>query len=163
MIEQDPTYHAFADPLGGLISNVAFLVAGVAGLRNWRTLSPYRRVAFAGTILTAFGSAWYHANPNNATLAWDRLPMTLTTHAIVGAALDEDLPQAAGIGWEVLRDTAIDWLVGQGLRYGELPGFVGRVDAQKLQALSSRHAQVRRKEPVDVDPLMPALRLDPQT
>ena len=82
---------------------------------------------------------------------------------IVGAALDADLPQAAGIGWEVLRDTAIDWLVGQGLRYGELPGFVGRVDAQKLQALSSRHAQVRRKEPVDVDPLMPALRLDPQT
>jgi hypothetical protein len=82
---------------------------------------------------------------------------------VIGAALDADLPQAASIGWEVLRDTAIDWLVGQGLRYSELPSFVGRVDAQKLQALSSRHASMRRKELVDVDPLMPALRLDPQS
>jgi hypothetical protein len=79
---------------------------------------------------------------------------------VISASLDAQLPQAAHIGWEVLRDTAIDWLVGQGLRYSELPRVVGRVDAQKLQALSSRHAEMLRQEFANVDPLMPALRLD---
>jgi len=80
---------------------------------------------------------------------------------VISASLDAQLPQAANIGWEVLRDTAIDWLVGQGLRYSDLPRVVGRVDAHKLQALSSRHAELRRQELANVDPLMPALRLDP--
>jgi uncharacterized protein involved in exopolysaccharide biosynthesis len=81
---------------------------------------------------------------------------------VLSAALDAGLPQASGIGWEVLRDTAIDWLVGQGLRYSELPMLVGRVDAQKLQSLSSRHGDTRRHELAQVDTLMPALQLGPQ-
>jgi hypothetical protein len=81
---------------------------------------------------------------------------------VLSAALDADLPHATGIGWDVLRDTAIDWLVGQGIRYSELPKVVGRVEAQKLQALSSRHGDARRQELAQVDTLMPALRLEPQ-
>ena len=81
---------------------------------------------------------------------------------LMSVALDAGLPQAPAIGWDVLRDTALDWLVGQGIRYGELPKVVGRVEAQKLQALASRHGDARRQEPARVDPLMPALRLDPQ-
>ncbi|MGZ8209298.1 MAG: hypothetical protein ACXWUH_02205 [Burkholderiales bacterium] len=32
---------------------------------------------FVGVVLTAFGSAWYRAQPNDATLLWDRLPLAL--------------------------------------------------------------------------------------
>lgn len=80
---------------------------------------------------------------------------------IISAALDARLERAAGMSWETLRDTAIDWLVGQGLRYSELPRVVGRVDTQKLQALSSRHAEAGGRDLDDVGLLMPALQLDP--
>ena len=60
-----------------------------------------------------------------------------------------------------MRDSAIDWLVGQGIRYTDLPQAVGRVDADKLQALASRHGESRRRELVEIDRLMPALQLDP--
>ena len=60
---------------------------------------------------------------------------------VISAASDAQRARAAGIGWQALRDTAVDWLIGQGLpSYSELPKVVGRVDAEKLQALSSRHA-----------------------
>ncbi|HOM13420.1 MAG TPA: hypothetical protein PLB41_08900 [Rubrivivax sp.] len=80
---------------------------------------------------------------------------------LTGAALDAHLDHSAAIGWNVLRDTAIDWLVGQGIRYTDLPQAVGRVDADKLQALASRHGESRRRELVEIDRLMPALQLDP--
>lgn len=80
---------------------------------------------------------------------------------IISAALDADLAQAAELRWQTLRDTAVDWLIGQGLRYSELPKLVGRVDADQLQALSSRHAGIARRELGGIEPLMPALQLDP--
>lgn len=80
---------------------------------------------------------------------------------IISAALDAQLAQAAGMSWQTLRDTAIDWLVGQGLRYSELPKIVGRVDAEKLQALSSLHGDTARRGLDGIELLMPALQLDP--
>jgi hypothetical protein len=38
--------------------------------------SPYF-IFFLGVALTAFGSGYYHANPGDAGLVWDRLPMTI--------------------------------------------------------------------------------------
>ncbi len=81
---------------------------------------------------------------------------------VIAAALDAQLPQAGGMSWETLRQTAIDWLIGQGLRYSELPRAVGRVDADTLQALSSRHAEAPRRNLDELQRLMPALQLDPQ-
>jgi hypothetical protein len=63
--------------------------------------------------------------------------------------------------WDTLRNTCIDWLVGQGLRYADLPALVGRVDAELLRALSARHAESIRGDRGPVDFLMPALKLDP--
>lgn len=80
---------------------------------------------------------------------------------VIGAALDAGIDRAATIGWDTLRNAAIDWLVGQGLRYADLPGFVGRVDPALLQAMAARHAQVARRAAAEVDALMPALTLDP--
>jgi hypothetical protein len=31
---------------------------------------------FAGVTAVAFGSSYYHLNPNDATLVWDRLPVS---------------------------------------------------------------------------------------
>lgn len=93
-IPQDPSYHEFADGrtlLGvanfwNVATNLAFLFVGAYGLvfvqRNPRAVGnefllwPWR-VLFAGLVLTAFGSAYYHLVPGNASLVWDRLPMTL--------------------------------------------------------------------------------------
>ena len=80
---------------------------------------------------------------------------------IVGAALDAQLPQASGIGWDTLRLTAVDWLIGEGLRYSELPRVVGRIDAQTLQSLAARHGDAERRDLGEVRLLMPALQLDP--
>lgn len=77
---------------------------------------------------------------------------------VISAALDAGLDQASTMNWDTLRNTAIDWLVGQGLRYTDLPKLVGRVDAGTLQSLAARHVEPRRRDLAEIDLLMPALR-----
>jgi len=105
-IAQDPAYHAFADQrtlLGipnfwNVVSNLPFLIVGAYGLAlllrghgggSLAFLRPAYAVFFGGVALVSFGSAWYHLNPNDATLAWDRLPMTLAFMAFFAAILGE--------------------------------------------------------------------------
>lgn len=91
-LPQDPAYHLFADTrtclgflprAGDVLTNAAILAAGLFGvaLRKRMMLAPDERsaanVLIAGAICTAFGSAYYHWAPSNATLVWDRLPMTI--------------------------------------------------------------------------------------
>lgn len=93
-IPQDLHYHCFADGkemLGipnfwNVVSNLPFAVIGAWGLisllrrsaRNERViLRTIFAACFLGIFLTCFGSAWYHLNPTNETLLWDRMPMTL--------------------------------------------------------------------------------------
>src|SRR5262249_17477948 len=102
-IPQDPSYHQFADQrtlLGipnfwNVISNLPFVVVGAIGLwqfgRDRATL-----VLFLGIFLTGFGSAYYHWNPNNDTLFWDRLPMALSFMAILAVAVEERVSARAG-------------------------------------------------------------------
>ena len=102
-IPQDQSYHQFADQralLGvpnfwNVVSNLPFIVIGAAGLRrfhgNARTF-----VLFAGMLLTGIGSSYYHWNPNDATLLWDRLPMTLCFMAILALAIEERVDARIG-------------------------------------------------------------------
>jgi hypothetical protein len=78
---------------------------------------------------------------------------------VVSASLDAGLPQGAALRWEALRHTCIDWLLGQGLRFSDLPRQVGRVDAELLAGFASRHGDVPRVAADEVDVLMPALRV----
>ncbi len=93
-VPQDPMYHAFADRrvLFGIAnffdvaSNLPLLVIGA-----WGTATVIRHgdrvcvpslhsayiVFFIGVSLSAIGSAYYHAAPDNESLVWDRLPMTI--------------------------------------------------------------------------------------
>jgi hypothetical protein len=105
-VPQDPRYHMFADTrtfisipnFWNVVSNVPFVFAGAAGLlfagRGHRCgllplLQPAYIVFFAGVLVTGFGSAWYHLAPDNGTLIWDRLPMTLAFMAFFAVALGE--------------------------------------------------------------------------
>ncbi len=105
-VPQPLSYHAFADCRAffgipnflNVLSNLPFLVGGSLGImRIWsggaaftdeREQLPYL-VFFLGALLTCFGSAYYHAAPDNARLVWDRLPMTLGFAGLVSAAIAE--------------------------------------------------------------------------
>lgn len=101
-IAQDPAYHNFADArtLCGLanfwnvVSNLPFPAAGCLGLYRLGRLSrpesaeAYRVMCWS-ILLVGFGSAYYHANPSNDTLLWDRLPMTVAFMALFALMLGE--------------------------------------------------------------------------
>jgi len=95
-IPQDQSYHEFADQrsiLGvpnfwNVVSNLPFLAVGAAGLRRFRD-DPATVVFFLGVFLTGIGSSYYHWNPNDQTLFWDRLPMTLAFAAILSLVAQE--------------------------------------------------------------------------
>jgi hypothetical protein len=80
-------------------SNLAFLLVGIAGLRlcagAWHppALASWR-VFYAGMFLTAFGSAWFHLLPSDATLVWDRAGMVIAFVGLAFGVLQEstDLP-----------------------------------------------------------------------
>jgi hypothetical protein len=97
---QNVAYHNFADArhlLGidnffNVISNIGFMLAGLWGIyliftyrRNTTFVNASERwpylVFFVGAVLIAFGSSYYHLNPNNSTILWDRLPMCIDTMA----------------------------------------------------------------------------------
>jgi hypothetical protein len=102
-IPQDPSYHDFADQrmlLGipnfwNVTSNLPFVAVGITGLWQFRR-DPATVVLFLGVFLTGFGSAYYHWNPSNDTLFWDRLPMALTFMAILAVAVEERVNAKAG-------------------------------------------------------------------
>ncbi len=88
-----------------MVSNLPFLVGGALGLgliwagrgrfSDAREQLPYL-VFFLGALLTCFGSAYYHAAPDNPRLVWDRLPMTLGFAGLVAAAIAERVDAKLG-------------------------------------------------------------------
>lgn len=111
-IRQSLAYHAFADArtlLGvpnfwNVASNLPFLAVGLAGLA-WlpanlpsidRVLRPAYATLFLGVALVALGSGGYHLHPDNASLVWDRLPMTLAFMAFFAIVLGEHVALRLG-------------------------------------------------------------------
>ncbi|MBI3569624.1 MAG: ceramidase domain-containing protein [Gammaproteobacteria bacterium] len=101
-IAQDPTYHDFADRRGllgipnflDITTNLAFLAVGIAGIILCaRDEKPGARRAwmacFTGVTLVCFGSGYYHFAPDNGTLVWDRLPMSIGFMALSVAVVAE--------------------------------------------------------------------------
>lgn len=100
---QDQSYHQFADQrelfgipnFWNVVSNLPFIAVGAVGLLRVRR-DATSIVLFAGLFLTGFGSSYYHLNPNDGTLFWDRLPMTLCFAAILAAVVEERVDARAG-------------------------------------------------------------------
>jgi Ceramidase len=101
-IPQDPHYHQFSDQqticginhFWNVMSNLPFLLVGLYGLWRFKKInidnikSAYLFFC-VGVILVCFGSGYYHFNPNNHTLVWDRLPMTIAFMALFSLLLHE--------------------------------------------------------------------------
>lgn len=109
-IQQDINYHNFADQrilsvqhidihipnFLDVSSNLIFLFVGLYGIYkvfNIKHKFNWSYVAyFLGVIWTCFGSAYYHWNPNNNTLIWDRLPMSVVFMILLSLILENDYP-----------------------------------------------------------------------
>ena len=84
-----------------VVSNFPFIAIGAVGLRQFYR-DPATIALFLGLFLTAFGSFYYHWNPNDDTLFWDRLPMTLCFMAILAVVIDERVNVKFAVLWPLL-------------------------------------------------------------
>ena len=112
-LAQPADYFPFADqrPWLGIpnaadvLSNLAFVAVGLIGLyRLQQRHGSLQRVTrdslnlfFLGLFLTGLGSAYFHWNPTNETLVWDRLPMTVVFAGLFGAMLAERISTRSGL------------------------------------------------------------------
>ncbi|KAA1002429.1 hypothetical protein FVF58_38230 [Paraburkholderia panacisoli] len=157
-LSQPASYHHFADErsLGMLpnasdvLSNLVILAAGLVNFRwvirhaSYPPLQfPAMVVAGPGLILTAFGSAYYHAAPSDASLVWDRLPMTIVFAGILAMLWTSVTRQR--VGWvqmvilvAVSLGTIEYWLAFDSLwpyailQFGGLAIVVGMTVARKV-------------------------------
>ncbi len=103
-IPQIPGYNDFANQHGWLglphaenvLTNLPFLLLGIFGLwriRHFTIESKTEKLAwigfFLGVTLTAVGSTYYHLNPDNYRLVWDRLPIIFSFICLFTAILSE--------------------------------------------------------------------------
>ena len=115
---QNTEYHNFADQRTlwniphalNVLSNLPFILFGLMGVL-W-LLGPEGRtpgrhflwtwewwallLLFACVALTGVGSAYYHANPSNDTLFWDRLPLTVVFMTFFVLVLGERIGPKVG-------------------------------------------------------------------
>lgn len=97
-IAQFPDYHHFADQraLAGVphaldvLSNAAFAIVALWGAGQVVRRRSYGYALFVvSLLLTAFGSAFYHLDPNDARLVWDRLPIALACAGLLAGVRAE--------------------------------------------------------------------------
>lgn len=112
-IPQLPHYHEFADrrallgvPHGAnVLSNLGFAIVGIWGLvslwpaqrvpelvRGW----PGYMLFLIALVLTALGSSFYHLDPDNSRLVWDRLPIALACAGLLAAVYSESKANVDG-------------------------------------------------------------------
>jgi hypothetical protein len=115
-VAQDLAYHHFADHrtqfgiphFNDVASNGLFLAFGLMGIRQvtWRiselvfTMDGERQlwlVFFTGAACVGLGSAYYHLDPNNTTLVWDRLPMTIVFMSFFSLIIMERIHPRTGL------------------------------------------------------------------
>ncbi len=164
-IPQPQAYHHFSDQrivfgvANGLdvLSNLAFFISGLLGLifvlKAGLTMDAGTRWAFAtlffGLVLTSFGSAYYHLEPDNQRLVFDRLPMIIAMSGCVGAVVADRFGGATA--WSLTGLIAIglwtvhQWSVSEQLGRGDLrwyalyEGLIFCVSALLLWLFPSRN------------------------
>ncbi|SHE20874.1 ceramidase domain-containing protein [methanotrophic endosymbiont of Bathymodiolus puteoserpentis (Logatchev)] len=138
-IPQDLVYHLLIDQrkwfivpnFANIISNLPFATIGLSGLflvlKN-KEISISWYLFFIGLFLVAPGSSYYHLQPNNQTLLWDRLPMTICFMSLFSALCAENisshyekfiLPIAISLG----LSSVIYWYYTDDLRFYALIQF----------------------------------------
>jgi len=157
-IPQPQSYHAFADQrsflgiphFADVVSNAPFAVFGLWGLIFLLRYSPeelrkhfldrrerwFYVIISIGLFLTAFGSGYYHLDPSNDRLLWDRLPMTIVFMSLVAALIAERINLRVGLWlFPVLLligiSSVVQWYVSELRGAGDLR-FYGTVQAYSV-------------------------------
>ena len=122
-IPQDPLYHGFADQRFlfdiphalDVLSNLPFCIFGIFGIyvtlarsQQLHNLTNLYLTFFIAIFFTGLGSAYYHFNPDNSTLVWDRLPMSVGFMSIFTAIIAERIHLKLG-------QHLFPWLVAAGI------------------------------------------------
>lgn len=113
-IPQPQRYHDFADKRQffgipnalNVISNFPFMVIGLIGLvlchrGNYFNLSLQGEkwgwtCFYVGVISVTFGSSYYHLDPEDAGLVWDRLPMSVAFGSLLAILIIERIDAEKG-------------------------------------------------------------------
>lgn len=112
-LAQPPHAHGFADQRAwwglphalDVLSNLPFAVAGVLGLRALRSVPrdalpdaqrACTRLFFAGLLVVAVGSSWYHLAPDDLGLAIDRAAMSIAFAGLLGLLVADLVSERAG-------------------------------------------------------------------
>ncbi|XVE66944.1 hypothetical protein DITRI_Ditri08aG0120300 [Diplodiscus trichospermus] len=114
-LPQPQMYHDFADKRKffgipntlNVVSNFPFLVIGVIGLvlcyyNNYRSKFRLRGELwgwvcfFIGAVAAGVGSSYYHLDPNDAGLVWDRLPMAIMLTPLMAILIIERIDERKG-------------------------------------------------------------------
>ena len=106
-IPQPQDYHDFADDrefIGipnalDVMSNLVIIYPGIVGLAfvHERRKNPQvpddetsiHITLFAGMILTFAGSVWFHLDPNDSTMLWDRLGMSIIIGSCISLIIND--------------------------------------------------------------------------
>lgn len=117
-IPQSIAYHHFADQrmmlhipnFFNIISNGIFLFVGILGLIYLSIPALSARlifekkserwfyiIFFIATLLVSAGSTYYHWNPNNTTLIYDRLPIAIAFMSFFAAMVAERISRGLGL------------------------------------------------------------------
>lgn len=142
-LPQPLAYHDFADKNtywgihNGLnvISNIFFLFTGTYGVyavarsAAFPTLKWIYYCLFIAIIWTAFGSGYYHLSPDNDTLVWDRIPMTVVFMSLLAATIAEFINPRVGVClWPFLVMSGIGsvlwWHYTEMQGYGDLRAYL---------------------------------------
>ena len=103
---ENPLSHQFADQrsvfgianFANIVSSLPLIWVGNLGMRlitrheapgGLQSLMPLYFIFFAGVFLSGFGSSFYHYHPDNRSLVWDRLPMTVAFMAFLAVVVGE--------------------------------------------------------------------------
>ena len=116
-IPQPQAYHRFADTRGlfgipnflDIGTNAAFLLVGAYALiqllrrrqrifRKTEDARPYLAF-FLSIFVVSFGSGWYHIEPTNDSLLWDRIPIATAFMSLTAAMVADRIDARAGNGW----------------------------------------------------------------
>jgi len=105
-IAQDLNYHNFADSrtiysvsnFWNVVSNIPYFLVGLYAFYKMYWIKSLKIInevkvtyflLFLGVTLVAFGSGYYHLDPNNETLLWDRLPMSIAFMGLFSLVISE--------------------------------------------------------------------------
>jgi len=144
-VPQDIEYHLFVDNevllnisnFHNVISNLPFLIVAILGfsflIKNGHYFTKEEGAMswtlVSGIALIGFGSAFYHYNPSNFSLIWDRIPMTIVFASLFSLIL-YDLIEPT-VGWKVFAVflpfgimSVVYWWISESLGFGDLRPYI---------------------------------------